>query len=118
MANQILQNIKKSIVDPAIQEIKNAVIGYIVLVYYEERKVDVIFKDNDGAERIAKGINFPKDGDGVFSQSLESGDKVELAYRNRSTNNMYISQVYKRNQSKADFICEKGQDLPTYTSLF
>ena len=116
--NSTLEKIKKAIVDPEIQKLKNTVIGYVAAVYYESRTCDVFYIDNDGARKEKKGLAFPKDGDGVFTQSLKPGDRVELAYRNQSVNNMYISTVYKRNKSTRELTIPNGQDLPFSTDLF
>lgn len=116
--NPTLERIKKSIVDPEIAKMKNAVVGYVSAVYETNRTCDVFYIDNDGARKKVKGLPFPKDTDGLFGESLKSGDKVELAYRNQSMANMYISMVYKRNKSRNDLTIPYGQDLPISTDLF
>ena len=116
--NPTLKKIKENIVDPEIRNIRNTAIGYITAVYYEKRTCDVVYIDKDNANRVKKDIPFPKDGDGVFTQSLEAGDKVELAFRNQTRNAMYISSVYKKRQTRSDFALENGQDLPLSTDLF
>ena len=46
------------------------------------------------------------------------GDKVELSFRNKSNQNMFISKVYKPIQEREDFNVSKGESLPGYTGLF
>lgn len=116
--NPTLKKIKETVVDPEIRAIRNTAIGYITAVYYSSRTCDVVYVDKDNAKRSKNGLPFPKDGDGVFTQSLQSGDKVELAFRNQKKDNMYISTVYKRQQSRADLSLTQGQDLPLSTDLF
>lgn len=116
--DQILENIKKKIVDPEIGKLKNAVLGIVVFVDYKKRICDVAFIDKDNSRKIKENIPFPKDGDGLFTQSLQAGDEVELSYRNQSMDNLYIATVYKRNKKKEDFWIPNGQDLPFSTDLF
>ena len=116
--NPTLERIKKQIVDPEISKIKNAVVGYVAAVYYATRTCDIVYIDNDGARKTKKNVAFPKDGDGLFTQSLKPGDRVELAYRNQSMHNLYISAVYKKNKTTADMNIQYGQDLPFSTDLF
>lgn len=116
--NPTLEKIKKKIVDPEISKIKNAVVGYVTAVYYQKRTCDIAYIDSDGARKVTKNISFPKDGDGLYTQSLKAGDRVELAYRNQSMHNMYISSVYKKNKKQSEMSILYGQDLPISTDLF
>lgn len=116
--NPTLRKIKQQIVDPEIQAIKHTVLGYIAATYYEDRRCDVVYFDNDGAQRKIKRMHMPENGSGLFDQALLPGDRVELSFRNKSSQNMYISKVYKFTNKKNDFRLTKGQDLPNYTGLF
>lgn len=116
--NSTLEKIKKQIVDPEISKIRNAVVGYVAAVYYQTRTCDIVYIDTDGARKTKKNVVFPKDGDGLFTQSLKPGDRVELAYRNQSMQNLYISTVYKKNRKTSDLAISYGQDLPSSTDLF
>lgn len=71
MSNSIQQNIKSKLIDPAISAVKHAVVGFVTVVYHDERKVDITYKDNDNILRTAKKISFPRYGDGIFSESLK-----------------------------------------------
>ena len=115
--NQTLENIKRKIVDPEVAKIKNGVVGYVTAVYYTKRTCDIFYIDNDGMKKKVKNMPFPKDTDGLFGESLKPGDKVELAYRNQTMTNMYISMVYKREKSKSELFVPFGQDLPISTDL-
>lgn len=116
--NPTLKKIKNQIVDPEIQALKHTVLGYVAAVYYEKRVCDVVYFDSDGAQRKIKFLKMPENGSGLFNQSLLVGDKVELSFRNKSNQNMYISKTYKSTAKESDFRVEKGQDLPNYTNLF
>lgn len=116
--NPTLKKIKRQIVDPEISALKTTVLGHVAAVYYTSRRCDVVYFDNDGSEQKIKKIQMPKNGHGVFEQSLMPGDKVELSFRNKSNQNMFISKVYKTIQEREDFNVSKGQSLPGYTGLF
>lgn len=116
--NSVQANILKNVVNPAVQSINHSVLGFVTVVYQDERKVDVTYTDKHAQVRTAKKILFPKYGDGVFTQSLEEGDMVELSYRNQKKENMYISSVMKKEQSYTDLLFETGKKLPVSTNLF
>lgn len=116
--NPTLKKIKNQIVDPEIQKIKHNVVGYIAAVYYQERRCDAIYFDSDGALKRVKQLRLPTEGDGLFKQSLQPGDQIELSYRNKSGSNMFISRVYRREERDADFKLDDGQLLPRITNLF
>lgn len=116
--NSTLENIKRKIVDPEISKIKQTVVGFITAVYYKERRCDIVYFDTDGAQKKIKRLPLPEEGSGLFNQAIKSGDKVELSYRNRSDNNMFISKVYRRSDSVSDFGLTKGEHLPHSTDLF
>ncbi len=113
-----LKKIQDQIVTPKLDSLRNAVMGTIAEVDYTNRTCTVVFIDKDSARRTKTGVAFPKDGDGVFTQALKAGDKVELSFRNQTVANMYISAVYKKNQSAADYTVTFGQTLPLSTELF
>lgn len=116
--NPTLKKIKQTIVDPEIQSIKHNVVGYIAAVYYQERRCDAVYFDNDGSLKRVKRLRLPTEGDGLFKETLKAGDKVELAFRNKTSSNMFISRVYKQGERKSDFYLHDGQQLPRITQLF
>lgn len=116
--NEILKRIQKEVVDPKIGSIKQSVKGYVSAVYYHERQCDVFYFDRTGAKRKVKRLAMPEDGNGVFTQSLKAGDKIELSFRNQNNNVLYISRVYRRDEDSLDYNVNKGQYLPGHTDLF
>ena len=116
--NGTLEKIKKTIVDPAIQNLRNTVVGHICSVDQQSRHCTLVFIDKDGSVRTKRNMALPPDGDGVFRKTIQPGDKVELAYRNQNIDSMYISTVYPKFASKNDFKLEKGQHLPQSTELW
>lgn len=103
---------------PEIKYQKNSVRGYVSAVYYDERRCDVAYWTPEGVQATKRKMHFPKDGDGLFNQSLKTGDIVELSYKGRSSDGLHITGVQKRNKSRRDFYTEKGQGLPISTNLF
>lgn len=116
--NEILRNIQKSVVDPKIAKLKQSVRGFVSAVYYEDRQCDVYYFDVNGAKRRIKRLALPIDGDGVFNQTVKSGDRVEISFRNQKDNAVFISRVYRRAESEYDYKVDKGQGLPISTHLF
>ena len=117
--NPTLKKIQDSILDnPDIKYPKNSAKGYVSSVYYESRKCDIVYWAPDGTKMTRRMIEFPKDGDGVFHQSLKPGDIVELSFKGKTHEGIYISGVQKKNKSKKDFNTDKGQELPLSTYLF
>lgn len=103
---------------PELKFQNNSSKGFISAVYYKRRKCDVVYWAPDGAQKTAKNINLPKDGDGIFRESLKPGDVVELSFKGKTQRNMFISGVQKRNKSENDFEAKKGQKVPLSTNLF
>lgn len=118
MANETLQKLVKKVTETVKKDLNSNVLGYITVVYYKERKVDITYMEANGGRRHSSKIDFPKGEDGVFTTSLETGDMVELSYRNNSPDEMFISTVYKKERNKEDMNCNKGFNLPKITSLF
>lgn len=117
--NPTLKKIQQTILEsPEIKNPNNAARGYVVNVYYEKRKCDVVYWKNDGTKMTKKRMNFPVEGDGVFKESLKPGDIIEISFKGKTQEGAYISSVQKKNKSKKDFLTEKGQELPLSTNLF
>lgn len=108
----------KILQSPDIKYPKNSVKGYVAAVYYDERRCDVTYWAPDGNQSTKKRIEFPKDGDGVFHESLKVGDVVELSFKGKTHEGIYISGVRKKSKSKKDLETSKGQTLPLSTNLF
>lgn len=113
--NEILKNIKRVIVDPAIQEIKSSTIGYITAIDHENQTVDVVLVEKDGMKRRRNGLSLPKNGSGLIEQTPKPGDRVEVGYRNSQYTSIYIISVYKTNKINEPL---DGQLLPRSMDLF
>ena len=118
MSNELMKKLSTQIKKDINSDTNISTSGHILKVNYEHRKVDVSYESNSGGRRIARDIPFPKGEDGVYTTSLETGDMVELSYRNNSRDIMYITNVYRKNKSYEDFEIEKGKRMPYSTSLF
>ena len=117
--NPTLKKIQNIILEnPDIKYPKNSAKGYIAAVYYEMRKCDVVYWAPDGTKMTKRKIDFPKDGDGVFHPSLKTGDIVEISFKGKTHEGIYISAVQKKNKNRNDFNTDKGQMLPLSTNLF
>lgn len=103
---------------PELKYTNNSTRGYVTAVYYEQRRCDIVYWAPDGTKMTRKRVELPKDGDGVFHESLKPGDIVEVSFKGRTQEGMFISGVVKKNRSTKDFEADKGQDLPLSTDLF
>lgn len=113
--NDILKNIKRAIVDPAIQEIKSSTVGYITAIDYKNQAVDILLVEKDGMKRRRNGLSLPKNGSGLIEQPPKPGDRVEVGYRNSHYTSIYIISVYKNDHPSEKL---KGQSLPRSMDLF
>lgn len=117
--NPTLKRISDKIMsNPDIKYPKNSSRGYVSSIYYNERKCDVVYWAPDGTKMTKHYLDFPKDGDGLFTQSLKVGDVVEISYKGKTHSGVYISGVKKKDKNKKDFNMTKGQSLPISTDLF
>lgn len=111
--NPLIDTIIKKGVQPYMESKARTVEGYICAVDYRKRECDIVFfEPGANVRRYRRGIPFPKDGDGVFHQSLKTGDRVELGFRNLSYQFPYIEHVYREAQSMEELNAESGADLP------
>lgn len=118
MANEVMKKLTQQISQSIVGDLNTTTSGTVIKVNYKFRKVDVTYDSQYGGRKIARDIPFPKGEDGVFTTSLEPGDMVELAYRNNSRDNMYITNVYRKEFSYDNLEVEKGNMMPRSTSLF
>lgn len=117
--NPTLKKIQDSILNtPELRYPNNSARGYIAAVYYDSRRCDVVYWAPDGTKITRRHLDLPKDGDGVFHPSLKPGDIVEISFKGKTKEGLYISGVQKKNKHKRDFDTEKGQELPLSTNLF
>lgn len=119
LQNPALQAIYDKLVGPALKAQRRTVRGNIATMYYREGRADVMYYERDSnIERVAKRLLLPRDADGVFRQSLESGDAVEVSFRNGSKNMPYISMVYPKGDREESLRCASGNDHPRSCDLF
>lgn len=117
--NPALQAIYDKLVGPALKAQRRTVRGNITTVYYKDGRADVLYYERDSnVERVAKRLLLPRDADGVFRKSLESGDPVEVSFRNGSKSMPYISMVYPTGDRDQDLRCTSGSDHPRSYDLF
>ena len=113
--SQLLNKIKRQIVDPALAEIKSSTYGYVTEVNFQSKTCNVIMIEKDGSRRRKNNLSFDT-GRGLQGQSLKPGDTVEIGYRNNNYKHSYIIRIHE--QAQPDINTIKGQDLPEFTNLF
>lgn len=114
--NEIMKNIKRTIVDPEIKNIKTSTIGYVTAINESKQTADVLMIERDGNKRRKNNLSFPRTANGLITQSLKSGDKVEIGYRNSNFNSSYIIRLYEKNSNEKKI--NHGQQLPDFVDLF
>lgn|SRR5699024_223264 len=112
--NDIMKNLKRQLVDPAMKQIKSSALGYVVEVNEQLQTANVIIMEKDGQRRRKNNLSFDT-GRGIQSKYLEVGDTVEIGYRNNSYKHSYIVRVHEKYVS--DTSASLGQDLPNYMDL-
>lgn len=89
---------------PSLNSIQGTVDGYVISVNYTDLNCEVVYmEEGSHSFRRMEGVRLPKDGDGVFSQSVKNGDKVTISFKNKSKDSPYVSTVYKGNQSRDNY---------------
>lgn len=98
--SKIHQSIYSKVVLPSLNRLQGALEGYVVQVDYTKLLCEVVYSDeNSHSLRVMKNVSLPKDGDGVFTQSVRNGDRVTISFKNKSKESPYISTVYKNNHN-------------------
>ncbi|BCO16144.1 hypothetical protein_gp091 [Bacillus phage vB_BceM_WH1] len=111
MNNPVQQQIKKML-QPMVQNIRQDIIGYVVGVSYIEQTVDVMWKDHQGHNwRESRNVPLPQDGDGIFRESVEIGNRVSIAFRGGKVDRPYISVVHKDSNDKL-YDSSQTRDIP------
>lgn len=94
--SQIHQSIYNKVVLPSLNRLQGTVEGYVIQVDYTNLTCEVVYSDENAHTLLTmKNVALPKDGDGVFTQSVKNGDRVTIAFKNKSKESPYISTVYK-----------------------
>lgn len=116
--NPLVKSIYEKIVLPELQKITHDADGIITGVDYYRQLVDIQWREvSSGALRTAKDVAMPKDGDGIYRQSVQLGDKVRIAFRNSNLSHPYISMFYREQSSKQDYYSKSGAGIPKGLSL-
>lgn len=109
LANPIHQSIYKNVMLPALNRIQGTVEGYVIQVDYMKLVCEVVYSDeNNHTLRTMKNVALPKDGDGVFTQSVKNGDRVTISFKNKSKQSPFISTVYKGNHDENNYSSPYG----------
>ena len=111
--NPIHAKIYEKVVAPTLNTIRHDVDGVIVAVDIEASTVDVHWKDPKGQiSRVAEQLKMPRSVSGVFGQSLQVGDKVQIAFRHSDIGFPYITTTYDYSSSRNHLLTEYGARLP------
>lgn len=110
--NPIHEAVYNNVVKPAMNARKMSVEGSVMRVNYFDQTARVYWRDPDsGTERESENVPLPVDGDGIFKDSVEEGDRVTLAFKNGNHFNPYITIVHKRAR-KVSYESKYGADIP------
>lgn len=113
MDNPLHKAIYEKIVLPELNKISYDADGIVVGVDYYQQVVDIQWTESSsGAFRTAKKVALPRDGDGIYRQTIKVGDKVRIAFRNGNHKYPYISMVYNQNSSKQNYYTKAGSGVP------
>lgn len=111
--NPIHKSIYQKVVVPSMNMKAQDVEGTVIACDYFAQTVDVYWKNPVSlAERYVYGMALPKDGDGIFRQSVRNGDKVRIAFRNGHYSDPYISVVEKSQGNQISFEARYGANIP------
>jgi hypothetical protein len=92
--------------------------GIIIGVNYYKQLVDIQWTETStGSYMIARDVVIPQDGDGIYRQTVQLGDRVRIAFRNSNRRYPYISMFYKESSSKQDYYTKSGAGIPKGLSL-
>lgn len=107
--SQIHQSIYNKVVLPSLNKMQGTVEGYVIQVDYTKLVCEIVYSDeNSHALRTMKNVSLPKDGDGVFTQSVKNGDRVTVSFKNKSKESPYISTIYKGSHNEDVYLSPYG----------
>lgn len=116
--NPIVQTIMDKAVRPMLEKQARTVEGVVSYVNYRDQMLDIVyFEPGAQVRRFRKNVPFPKESDGVIGQTIKTGNRVELSFRDNSYQKPYVSKVYKEFQED-HLQVKKGRNLPFHTDLF
>ncbi|BCT30501.1 hypothetical protein [Bacillus velezensis] len=109
LTSQIHQSIYNKVVLPSLNRLQGTIEGYVIQVDYTSLTCEVVYSDeNAHTLRTMKDVALPKDGDGVFTQSVKNGDRVTISFKNKSKESPYISTIYKGNHKEENYLSPYG----------
>lgn len=111
MNNPLHDIIYDKVVKPALNGITRECDGVITYVQYTEQTVDVLWRDHQGGTITSRNVSMPKDGDGVYRQSVKIGDRVKIGFVNGSHLAPYISTIYKEDSQASDYKTKNGAGM-------
>jgi hypothetical protein len=112
-SNPIHQAIYDKVVAPAMKAKTYDVEGIVIGCNYKDQTVDVFWRDpTSGVSHQKLGLPIPKDGDGIYRQSIKNSDRVRIAFRGGNQDEPYISVVHKGNMNKASLKSKYGGSIP------
>jgi hypothetical protein len=110
--NPVHEAIYRTVVKPAMTSRKMSIEGSIMRVNYYNNTARIYWRDPDsGAVRESENVPLPVDGDGVYKQTVEAGDRVTLAFRSGNHDNPYVTIVHKK-QNGVDYEAKNGAGIP------
>jgi hypothetical protein len=116
--NQVQKAIYEKVIKPELSKIAHDVDGIVVGVKYYQQTIDVQWSESSsGAFRTAKNLSIPKEGGGIYRQTIKVGDRVRIAFRNSNLGYPYISMIYDPFSTKSDYYTKSGVGIPKGLSL-
>jgi hypothetical protein len=109
--NPLHEIIYDKVVKPAFDKLSHEAEGIVTKVNYMAQTVDVRWRDHQKALFRAQDVPLPKDADGVFKQALEIGQRVKLGFTNNDHMRPFVSIVYSRHSSSADYHSKNGAPI-------
>jgi hypothetical protein len=109
--NPLHDIIYNSVVKPALDKISHEAEGIVTGVNYMAQTVDVRWRDHQGGLFRAKGVPLPKDGDGLFRQAVEIGQRVKLGFQDSDHHQPFVSMIYTGYSSPSDYYSKCGAPI-------
>lgn len=107
--SEIQRSIYQNVLLPSLNKIQGTVDGYVIKVNYTDLTCEVAYSDEGASTiRLMKNVALPKDGDGVFSQSVKNGDRVTISFKNKSKDSPFITTVYKGDHNEEKYYSGYG----------
>lgn len=107
-SNPLHELIYDKVVKPALDKISHEAEGVVTKVNYMAQTVDVRWRDHLRVVYRAQSVPLPRDGDGVFRQSVEIGQRVKLGFQDGDHQNPFVSIIYSRTSSPSDYYSKGG----------